>query len=199
MSGDNGHPSAGAAAFVPRATDRIESVAAWVLASLGLLGAIAVLLVGTQTHASLLERVRTESATRTPVAAVITQDTPPLVASTGRGGAQQTRVPVRWVGTDGVERVGEAIVVPPKRAGDVVTAWADREHELVPAPMQAGEALVGAGVAGGIAALWIGMALWMTWWAVRRCILAANRARWAREWACVEPLWSGRAFGESTP
>ena len=30
------------------------------------------------------------------------------------------------------------------------------------------------------------------WSVVQRLVLAANRLRWKREWAAVEPLWSGR-------
>lgn len=198
MSGDDhDHGRAGERSIPRRATDRVESAAVWVLVSLGLLGGILVLVIGTQTHASLLVRARAEAATRTPVAAVLMRDTPVLAGSMSRGGTPTMRVPVRWVAGDGVERLGEAAVAPPKRAGDTVTVWSDRNHELVPEPIDPGQALLGAFITAGLCAVGLGVLLWMVWWVVRGCVFAANRARWAREWARVEPVWSGRALGGS--
>jgi hypothetical protein len=195
MSGNDHHSRSGQGSFPRRMTDRVESTAAWLLALLGVLGGIIVLVIGTQAHANLLERARTEAATRTPTSAILTRDTPPLAGTMSRGGTQSVRVAVRWVADDGVERVGETVVVAPKQAGDVVTVWSDRNHDLVPAPVEPGQALVGAFVTAGMSALGVSVVLWTMWWAVRKCVLGANRARWAREWARVEPVWSGRTLG----
>jgi hypothetical protein len=137
-----------------------------------------------------------EATTRTIASAILTRDTPPLAGTASRGGTQSVRVAVRWVANDGVERVGDAVVASPKQAGDVVTVWADRNHDLVPAPVEPGQALVGAFVTAAMSAVGVCVVLWMMWWVVRKCVLAANGACWAREWARVEPVWSGRTLGE---
>ncbi|WP_028927861.1 Rv1733c family protein [Pseudonocardia acaciae] len=197
MADDQRHGGRAGDRLPRRPTDRVESIAAWLLALLGLLGGIVAFVIGSQTHASTLQRARAEAAARTPVTAVVVSNTPPMTAVASRGGSQSTRIPVRWVGSDGVERVDEAVVTRALRAGDPVTVWADRDRHLVPPPTDPDLALVGAVVTAGLAALGVGVTLGALWWVVRRGTLARNSARWAREWRGVEPVWSGRALGES--
>nr|WP_037069295.1 hypothetical protein [Pseudonocardia acaciae] len=178
-------------------TDRVEDAVAWVLASLGLVGGIVAVMIGLSTYADRLERARAEAASRTPAAAVLAQDTPPLTTPVSRGGVTSVRVPVRWTGSDGVARVGEVATGARLRAGDTVTVWADRDHHLVAAPLEPGQALVSGLVTGGVTLILVAVALRAIWWLVCLCTLARNRARWEDEWRVVGPLWSGRAVGGS--
>jgi len=131
-----------------RGTDWLEDAAAWVLISLGLIGAALSIIAGMQVHGSLLERAQLESSARTPVRAVLLQDAPVIPSADDQENGPMVQVPVRWVDTDGTERVDEATV----------------------------------------SGLWCG---------VRHYAFTRNRARWEREWAEVEPRWSGRALGGS--
>jgi len=180
-----------------RGTDWLEDAAAWVLISLGLIGAALSIIAGMQVHGSLLERAQLESSARTPVRAVLLQDAPVIPSADDQENGPMVQVPVRWVDTDGTERVSEATVSGLPRAGDTVRLWADRDHHLVPPPTNADDAAAAGVVAAGIS-LFLSVALLLVLWCgVRHYAFTRNRARWEREWAEVEPRWSGRALGGS--
>ena len=180
-----------------RGTDWLEDAAAWVLISLGLIGAALSIIAGMQVHGSLLERAQLESSARTPVRAVLLQDAPVIPSADDQENGPMVQVPVRWVDTDGTERVDEATVSGLPRAGDTVRLWADRDHHLVPPPTNADDAAAAGVVAAGIS-LFLSVALLLVLWCgVRHYAFTRNRARWEREWAEVEPRWSGRALGGS--
>jgi hypothetical protein len=178
-----------------RATDWLEDAAAWVLISLGLLGAALSMMVGLQVHGSLLERAQLESSARTPVRAVLLQDAPVIPDADDQENGPLVQVPVRWVDTDGTERVDEATVSGLPRAGDTVQLWADREHHLVPPPTNADDATAAGVVATGLSLFMSVALLLVTWCGVRHYAFTRNRARWERQWAEVEPRWSGRTLG----
>jgi hypothetical protein len=180
-----------------RGTDWLEDAAAWVLISLGLLGAALSIIAGMQVHGSLLERARLESSARTPVRAVLLQDAPVIPSADDQENGPMVQVPVRWVDTDGTERVNEATVTGLPRAGDTVRLWADRGHHLVPPPTNADDAAAAGVVATGISLVLSVALLLVLWCGVRHFAFARNRVRWEREWAEVEPRWSGRTFGGS--
>jgi hypothetical protein len=180
-----------------RGTDWLEDAAAWVLISLGLLGAVLSIIAGMQVHGSLLERAQLESSARTPVRAVLLQDAPVIPSADDQENGPMVQVPVRWVDTDGTERVDEATVSGLPRAGDTVRLWADRDHHLVPPPTNADDAAAAGVVAAGISLFLSVALLLMLWCGVRHYAFTRNRARWEREWAEVEPRWSGRALGGS--
>jgi len=165
-----------------RGTDWVEDSAAWTLASLGLLGAVLSMIIGFHVHGSLLERARLESASRTPVRAVVLQDVAPMPEVGDAGAGPLAQVPVRWAETDGVVREGDATVDGALRSGDLTVVWVDRSHHLVPPPTRAADATA---------------ALTMAWFGIRHLAMARNCVRWEREWAVVEPRWSGRTFGGS--
>jgi hypothetical protein len=180
-----------------RGTDWLEDAAAWVLISLGLIGAALSIIAGMQVHGNLLERAQLESSARTPVRAVLLQDAPVIPSADDQENGPMVQVPVRWVDTDGTERVDEATVSGLPRAGDTVRLWADRDHHLVPPPTNADDAAAAGVVAAGIS-LFLSVALLLVLWCgVRHYAFTRNRARWEREWAEVEPRWSGRALGGS--
>jgi hypothetical protein len=180
-----------------RGTDWLEDATAWVLASLGLLGAALAMIVGLQVHGSLLERAQLESSARTPVRAVVLQDSPVVPDADYQQNAPPVQVPVRWIDTDGTVRVDQATVDGLPRAGDTVQVWVDRQHHLVPRPTTADDATAAGIVVAGIT-LFLSVALLLVaWCGVRHYAFTRNRARWEREWAEVEPRWSGRALGGS--
>jgi len=178
-----------------RGTDWLEDVAAWLLASLSLLGAAVSLMVGLQVHGSLMERAALESTARTPVRAVLLQDTPVVPDADDQQTGPVVQVPVRWVDTDGTVRFDEASVTGLPRAGDTVQVWADRSHHLVPAPTNPDDATAAGVVATGITLFLSVAVLMVAWCGVRHLTFTRNYARWAREWAEVEPRWSGRRLG----
>jgi hypothetical protein len=178
-----------------RGTDWLEDAAAWVLVSLGLLGAALSMIVGLQVHGSLLERAQLESSARTPVRAVLLQDAPVIPDADDQENGPLVQVPVRWVDTDGTVRVDQATVDGLPRAGDTVRVWADRDHHLVPPPTNADDATAAGIVAAGISLFMSVAVLMVVWCGVRHYAFTRNRARWEREWAEVEPRWSGRTLG----
>jgi len=180
-----------------RGTDWVEDSAAWTLASLGLLGAVLSMIIGFHVHGSLLERARLESASRTPVRAVVLQDVAPMPEVGDAGAGPLAQVPVRWAETDGVVREGDATVDGALRSGDLTVVWVDRSHHLVPPPTRAADATAAGYVASGIMLFVIIAVLTMAWFGIRHLAMARNCVRWEREWAVVEPRWSGRTFGGS--
>lgn len=170
-----------------RPTDRAEDVVAWLLASMLFFAAIAAALVGTRTYADVREMARVQAAERTPVTAILVQNTASV-----RGGDATISAPVRWTGKDGVDRVGDAQVRTGLTAGNTVQIWVDRSNRVVSRPAGSADAIV-AGICfgGGLLAV-VAAVLAAAWKGVRRWTLDRNCARWEREWAQVEPTWSGR-------
>lgn len=180
-----------------RFTDRIERVGAWLLSTLGVLGALVVLFFAENVHTSQLDQARRETASRSPTSGVLLRDTgADLAASRALGGFTVT-APIRWTDRDGVVRVGETVLAEPMKAGDTVTVWTDRENRLAPAPASADDAMVAAVVVTFWLLLALITGLVLAWTGLRRWTLARNCALWELEWAEVEPRWSGRARGES--
>ena len=180
-----------------RGTDWLEDAAAWVLSSLSLLGVAIALMVGLQVHGSLMERAALESTARTPVRAVLLADAPVVPDADDQQTGPIVQVPVRWVDTDGTVRTDEASVNGLPRTGDTVQVWADRSHHLVPPPTNPDDATAAGIVAAGITLFLSIAGLMVAWVGVRHFTFTRNYVRWAREWAEVEPLWSGRRLGGS--
>jgi hypothetical protein len=73
-----------------------------------------------------------------------------------------------------------------------VSVWMDRTGRLTQAPTSPANATA-VGWTWGIAVALAGWAvLALAWTAVRTLTARRNAAAWAREWALVEPTWSGR-------
>jgi hypothetical protein len=87
---------------------------------------------------------------------------------------------------------GRVVVTSKHVVGDTVSIWVDRTARLAPAPTPAGTATA-VGWTWGVAVTLGGWAvLALLWTAVRAATARRNAAAWAREWAVVEPNWSGR-------
>lgn len=177
-----------------RGMDWFEGAIAWLLIFGGLVGSGVALMFGLSIYGGLAERARTEAATRAPVPAVLLQDTT-QPADPQSHGSYPVTTRVRWTGPDGVQRVGETAVSGGLDAGRTVTVWADRNNNLVPAPTSTSEAVV-AGIMISTLLLGLVVAVLMgIWGGVRSWIIARDCADWEREWAAIEPVWSGRIRG----
>jgi hypothetical protein len=87
---------------------------------------------------------------------------------------------------------GRVVVTTKHVVGDTVSIWIDRTGRLALAPTQPGTATA-VGWTWGVAVTLGGWALLaLLWTAVRAATARRNAAAWAREWAVVEPNWSGR-------
>ena len=83
-------------------------------------------------------------------------------------------------------------MVGPRPAGVTVPMWLDRSGELTGAPTRGIDAVRHA-AAGALGVLAIGAAVLVCAGAAFRSELQRiTMARWEREWARVEPRWSGR-------
>jgi hypothetical protein len=151
--------------------------------------------VGVGMRQSLVDRARQEVATRTPVHAILLRDSTPPPGPVDQDSLVIGDVPVRYLDTDGAVRDGLAPVAGARRAGDTTTIWVDRAHHVVARPTTEADATTAGSAVGALVLLVSLAALTAVWLAVRRLALARNCARWGREWAVVEPLWSGRTFG----
>lgn len=169
-----------------RTTETIDDLLAW---SLGLLLVVVgwlALQTGAWLHDTVTERARIQAEDRTPVTAVLLEDSAPTM----RG---EMMVQARWTGRDGVEHTDRTEVTGIHAAGDTVPAWEDRTGHLVSAPITATDARVASieigvlvGVFGAGMVYVLGLALFG--WTARRYARA-----WEQEWAQVGPRWSGRA------
>jgi hypothetical protein len=171
-----------------RRTDRVEDLAAWLLVSLGMLAALGAALVGHAAYGAALDRGHAGGATA--VRAVLLADAAPAP-----GGAEWVlqRVPMVWTDEDGTEHTVEAAVRAPLPAGSEITIWLDGRGQAVSSPPGRPAEAVAFGAGAGLTAVALAWALLgMLWCLVRRVTGRRNAAAWAREWAQVEPMWSGR-------
>lgn len=178
--------------FPMRSTDWAEGVGEWALITLGLVGVVLSLVVGFGTYGSTLEQSRAEAAGRSQVQAVVTKDPMGVPDPEGRGSYLVTAT-VRWTGTGGMERTGETQVPVGHVAGDAVPVWMDKKGQLVPAPTSTGDAYIVAFFAAGLTLAGAAGVLALLHSGMRRWVLRANCAGWEREWAAIEPSWSGRS------
>ena len=73
-----------------------------------------------------------------------------------------------------------------------VPVWVDRHGPVAGAPIMRTDPVTAA-AGGGLGVAVLGVAVLLAaWTGTRRYIDARNSAAWAREWARVEPEWSGR-------
>jgi hypothetical protein len=174
-----------------RPTDWIESAVLCALVAASLVAALAALQVGLRAHADALRQVQLERA-RTPITVELAQDVTVAVEARDTAAGTLIGAPVHWRGGDGVEHTGLARVRGPLKAGDRVVAWVDPTGNLVDPPLTGDTAAMIAIVTTGLILIAIFAVAAAVWSVVQRLVLAANRLRWKREWAAVEPLWSGR-------
>jgi hypothetical protein len=174
-----------------RGTDRLEDFAAWLLVSVGLLLVVLAVTVGLGLSGSAMARVRAEAADRVSVPATASQDVPIVVTAPGTT-LPRLLAEVTWTDADGVPGTGPALVPAGTRAGQPVTIWLDRAGRPVAEPLDESAAVVAA-IAGGAVVLLAGaVVLGFCWVGARSGIAVLNARGWDREWAQVEPQWTGR-------
>ena len=178
-----------------RSIDRIQDLVIWMLITLALLTAVLAATVAARRYGEWMHRAEIETRERTPVQAVLLEPVPQVLAVDDGGRAVRllpTPVPVRYTASDGTERRAEAQVVGPRPAGAVMPMWVDRSGELTGAPTSAIDAVRHA-AAGAVGVLAVGAAVLICAGAAFRGeVQRITMARWEREWAQVEPRWSGR-------
>jgi hypothetical protein len=172
-----------------RGTDRVEDFVAWVLTTFAAATVLLAVGIGQLGHNATLARANAEAAARTPARATLLEDVDGTLP--GDGSRPRTAL-ARWTAPDGHETRGRVIITTRRAIGDTVPVWVDRAGHLVPAPMTASSATV-VGWTWGVAVVVGGWAtLALLWTVVRAWTARRNGAAWAREWALVEPSWSGR-------
>ncbi|HTF55577.1 MAG TPA: hypothetical protein VK735_49715 [Pseudonocardia sp.] len=174
-----------------RAEDWVQGLVACTLIAMALFASGVAMVIGARVHSDLHRRAHVESF-RTQVPAVLLVDVQVAHTPGVHGPESLVMAPVRWTGADGVERSGEVRVPGPRQVGDSVPVWIDPGGTLVGRPVTPDEAVSSAVVLAGMFLIPAFGLLVATWCAVRRWALGRCCARWEREWACVEPVWSGR-------
>ncbi|MCW0212139.1 MAG: hypothetical protein OJJ54_02180 [Pseudonocardia sp.] len=174
-----------------RRTDRVEEAAATVL-RLGTVVAVLVIgLFALSVYRGGSDRAVREAADRTQVVAVATADAPVPPAVRG-GGTLPRAVPAVWSTPDGRSRAGDVRVTDRPRAGEEIPLWVDAEGRPVAAPMTTGTAVWVALADAAVLLLLLGYVVRRARAGVRAATFRINARAWEREWAEVEPRWSGR-------
>jgi hypothetical protein len=172
-----------------RGTDRFEDLVAWLLTSCAVGVVLLAVVVGRAGHDHTLARSAAENAARTPTRATLMEDVDGAVVADS---ARPRTVLARWTAPDAHEAEGRVVVGARHQIGDTVPVWVDHGGRLVPAPVSPSSADV-VGWTWGVAVALGGWAvLALLWSAVRAWTGYRNATAWAREWAIVEPTWSGR-------
>ncbi|MFR9802972.1 hypothetical protein ACL02T_11785 [Pseudonocardia sp. RS010] len=171
-----------------RRSDRLADLAAWAICVLALVALGAGVVVGLGVHRDLSARAEAEARDRTPLTVVVAHDVAVVPEAGGRIPAD-----VRWTGPDGVERTGRTEVAAPRHAGDEVAAWVTADGRLVRAPLDGSEVLFVSLTSAGALLLLCGVAVAVLGRLAFAGVGRLRGAEWEREWAEVEPRWTGRA------
>jgi hypothetical protein len=178
-----------------RTTDRVEDLAAWLTVAFALLVVVAAVVIGRVGHDLARAAATAEAADHIAVDAVLLEATDRW-PSTARSPRSNDGVPARWTAPAGAQAgaavVGTVPVTGRHAAGDTVPVWLDGTGRVVAAPPTPAT-LVAVGWIWGVLAALAGWAvLLLAWLGVQRATAVRNQAAWARDWARVEPGWSGR-------
>lgn len=97
-----------------------------------------------------------------------------------------------WRMPDGTRHTGVIQVLPPEAAGTHETIWVDPAGHPAQPPLTHGQ-IVGSQVVVVVTCLVFGLlAVAGLWLGARWRLNAARYARWARDWARIEPQWTER-------
>jgi hypothetical protein len=187
------HPAPAHRRLPRRGTDWVEDIAVWLGLLCAVVGVCGALAIGSRVQATALGEAKVAAAERVPVVVELVGDVPYTPDPSGKGLSTLVRAPVQWVGRDGVGHTGELPVRGPLADGQHIPAWTDRAGRLVTAPLTAFDARLFAIFAVCLVLIGEGSVLALAWYGLTRVLLAVDYRRWGREWAAVEPLWSGRS------
>ena len=173
-----------------RGTDRLEDLAAWVLTTCAAGVVLLAVAVGQLGAEHTLARSRAEAAARTPARAELLED---VDGATLADGSRSRTALARWITPDGRVTQGRVVVTS--------TALRRRHRADLDGPHRAhsSQAPTSEGTATAVGWTWgvaVAIAGWsvlaLLWTGVRALTARRNAAAWAKEWALVEPDWSGR-------
>jgi hypothetical protein len=177
-----------------RAGDRIEAAALLIVVLAGLVMTPLALARGSEAYADQRGATEEQHRTRQQTTAVLLADPPLLsVVSPGRVVHGKTFAQARWSVPGGDTRTGEVLAADWLRAGTELSIWVDRSGSPVDAPATSDTAVL-AGLRATLTYWLAVMAVLGAGFVVLRLLLRRSRAAaWHRDWASVEPAWSGRA------
>jgi hypothetical protein len=160
------------------------------LTAVGLFVVILGLLAGIEMHGVVLDAGRAAERERTQVEAVLVSDVFQQYGEAGAAGSASRTA--RYTDPAGQQHQVVLTVPGSPPAGTLLRVWVDRDGTVTAAPLTHGHAVV-LGVTAALALPVVGsLVLLLVWMAIRRRLDRCNEAGWAREWARVEPEWSGR-------
>jgi hypothetical protein len=158
------------------------------LTAAGLLVLVVGVAVGVGAHRAVTEGDGAAERELVRTEAVLLEDPSPQLG----GPEYQPMRAARYVDDAGRQHDVVVPVAGQVPAGWSVPVWLDRDGRPVTAPPTADDAVV-VGIAVGVGVVGLaGAVLAGLWWCVRSWLRARTGAAWAREWAVVEPEWSGR-------
>jgi hypothetical protein len=174
-----------------RGSDRVEAAIAAVLMVAFIAGLGGAWHAGKQAYDAGVAAERAQAATRRLIVATVVQD-----AHKSPGSAEAPMVTQRvravWQAPDGTVRGGRVRVPTSTKAGTQTSVWIDQSGRIVPPPQSRSDtvaraALIAVGATTGIALL-----LRLTFAAVHWMLDRRRLARWAADWARIEPRWTRR-------
>jgi hypothetical protein len=168
-----------------RAGDRLELLSLVLCALLVVLAVPVGLAVATTVGADAAADARRQHEERSRVTAVLTADADPVVGL-------QAWAPATWTAPDGTARAGEVPAPAGSRAGQAVRIWAGPDGARTGRPLTRAGVRLTTAVAGTVTALLVACSALALHLATGAALDRSRARRWAREWAEVEPVWSGR-------
>ncbi|MEV5845324.1 hypothetical protein AB0M32_25470 [Streptomyces sp. NPDC051985] len=167
-----------------RHSDVVEGwivAAFWVLAlACGVLSGVVAAQVTDATSAARLSHLR-------EVTAVVTDDTAPSPAGSGRFDDEWVRATVRWTDPDGTVHTDRAVVRRADPAGTRVAVWADRAGHVADASVSGTAATVQAALTGALVAPLAGATVWAVGKGARTRLMRRRLAEWDAEWERIGP------------
>lgn len=176
-----------------RGPDRLEAAAVLVAVVIWILAVPIVATGGT----ILWQQVSTDAAqqarTRTKTVATLDAEPPgPVIGAYGVPARVEAAVPAHWLATDGTVRSGSVTVGSDAGDAKQVPVWLDRAGNPVAPPIDTTAAAVLVVFSSVGAWLSLGVLLGTGWLVLRWRLNRRRLCAWDRDWALVEPIWSGR-------
>ncbi|MFF0130377.1 Rv1733c family protein [Streptomyces mirabilis] len=164
---------------------RSDLAEAWVLLAAWVSIVVGGLVAGLVTAGAVGRDLDRQRADARSVAAVLTKDAPTSVAPR-LGTPQQVRAMVRWTAPDGSVHSGRTTVAAGSHAGARVAVWTDTRGRLTSQPLAPSEAAFRAALAGVLAAVGAGGAVWGGAQAARAALNRRRLEQWAAEWERID-------------
>lgn len=177
-----------------RGTDIVEAVASWLMGVLGILGVAGAFFLGSDVHQHTVGQAGEKAAQHDSRTRHLPTSVPALVAI-DQGEHAGAPAPVNHLTVDGARphRGVVSLTRLPLTPGRADSQQPRPPQRLILGTKNAVTAMTYACWSIAVALASVAAGLWVTWRLVARWTSARNDERWEREWAEVEPVWSGRA------